>query len=43
METKVDEADIYIDSPDGQNWSEAMDKYGIETIEIIYKYTKDVG
>ncbi len=41
MENKVDEADIYIDSPDGQNWSVAMSKYGIEAIEIIYKDSED--
>jgi hypothetical protein len=41
MENKVDESDIYIDSPEGENWSVTVSKYGIETIEIIYKDSED--
>jgi len=41
MENKVDEADIYIDSPESQNWSLAVEEYGIQSIEIIYKDSED--
>ena len=41
MENKIDEADIYIDSPEEENWSIALNKYGIKQIEIIYKDSQD--
>ena len=41
MENKIDEADIYIDSPEEENWSVALEKYGIKQIEIIYKDSQD--
>jgi len=41
MENKIDEADIYIDSPEGEDWSQAVNNYGIKNIEIIYKDSED--
>jgi len=43
MQNKVDEADIYIESPEGQSWSSAIKQYGINSIEIIYKDSEDTS